>query len=521
MLFSLLFNYKDKKYFGSSIIVYQSEEYYLLIVDDRRDSLYYITLISKDFKRKADIKDFIVDETFPCTIDFNVKNIDLYNGEINKYYIQLINSKGLNTEFTRSPKPLKNIALFFLCIFLTSFILTFIFKGRIVLLIILDVLFFCIMVIYVNKWAARISCNKEIEYFKNLTNKNLLDEIYLLQKEKVLKKYFKTKVNYIQIIINSRTLRPELVIFKTGNINYIEIDIDDKTVKYAVINNKIEEQDIPKLAFEWSRNVFKSIDEILNFIDSIDITKSTLNEDEDFWKAFELKYKVSEESRYFYPLTEKPDCLEIVFLKADVIYKYENKIREFINTTFEKNIIIEDGKHFSFKYYLDEDIFYSGTQKYLTNLNLDFLIYVSHENTITFVGDKIVSFMKEVTINEKEYWNNHELHNEERNIQSLNSMNNLILEESLKFGPIMRVPITDRENLKKFSKELINEQLQIIKSIEREVFDYIYNKYDSYNQIFSYSVSEIKSWIHEKYSWINENNIKHLVSVGQYYAWHG
>ncbi len=333
MNFNLLFKYADKKNIQNIIYVYESDSFYYEIIKNGEDNS--IFLIPKEMDSKSLIKQFNGNVEFLDTLEIDISGMKLTKQKLDSYTIQIINSKGLNCSFEKKEKPFKDLTLIYSFLFICSFILTFIFNEFRWILIISDILIFLLIFYFSSKYYSIKINNNEIKYFSTVQNKNLLDNLYLLQKEKKLQSYFDEKTN-ISIVIMEKVFRPKMFIYKIEKENCLNLFITDDYIKYAIVEKNTEEQDISELSYSITANDFTKIEDIIDFLNSVDLSKTTLIEDSVFFKSFTNKFNITNKNQQYYPLKEKQNDFEVIYFEANLVDKYEQELLNFLKNNFEK-----------------------------------------------------------------------------------------------------------------------------------------------------------------------------------------
>lgn len=158
-------------------------------------------------------------------------------------------------------------------------------------------------------------------------------------------------------------------------------------------------------------------------------------------------------------------------------------------------------------------------EKYVLNRSNNFLWDLDYE-----VIDKDIVRFDLFTIKDHEMiftCNNIEFIESDIAEKVFKEVDNLILFEMLKFGPENSIAIENRQVLQHLAKDEILQKVPLLEQLQHDIFDYIYNDYNSINKTFKTSEEEIRQKINKKYSWLNETNVKKLIYQGKYYACHG
>jgi len=108
-------------------------------------------------------------------------------------------------------------------------------------------------------------------------------------------------------------------------------------------------------------------------------------------------------SGYWYPLkTPVPKDLDIICLVDECFEPYITKLQ---NALLALNVTkIYELREYGDEYEIETKFFepyYSGAEGYWFDKKMEWLIYVSHENSITFAGSLIVKLIKDIFPNYK------------------------------------------------------------------------------------------------------------------------
>lgn len=92
---------------------------------------------------------------------------------------------------------------------------------------------------------------------------------------------------------------------------------------------------------------------------------------------------------------------EYCVVSDDFAINITGKIEAFIKTISESFYLTDEAGYFEpFSLWLQEvdylDLNYGPVEFVYFGKNFDWLIYISHENTVTFCGEKLVKFIKEI-----------------------------------------------------------------------------------------------------------------------------
>ena len=122
-----------------------------------------------------------------------------------------------------------------------------------------------------------------------------------------------------------------------------------------------------------------------------DVRVLSERESNNLWSRLQARWGVTPES-YWFPLTNKSSPTDIVVFQAD---PFED------NVPILKGILVDYGINRLFELREHElvrevnvselDPYYNGTEGFWTSNDMDWLIYASHENSITVAGDWLVT----------------------------------------------------------------------------------------------------------------------------------
>ena len=117
-------------------------------------------------------------------------------------------------------------------------------------------------------------------------------------------------------------------------------------------------------------------------------------------ESAKIRKKLAEKwgyDRYWYPLDGKPHT-GALFLMDEYVTPFEEEIVDFIQAiSLNRFYTIAEGRH-DYKHPISEFTLslYDGTEKICCNDTFEWVVYASHEGTISFGGEKLVPKIKEI-----------------------------------------------------------------------------------------------------------------------------
>jgi len=99
---------------------------------------------------------------------------------------------------------------------------------------------------------------------------------------------------------------------------------------------------------------------------------------------------------YWIPLSSSPILPDIIYFNYD---EFENefgikKLQNLVKENFSSELLETNEECEEFNIPIEDLAYMNGCEAYHTNKNLDWVMYMSHENTITFKGEKLIALIK-------------------------------------------------------------------------------------------------------------------------------